>query len=82
MAKLDVKALGLALGIVWGGCTLILGITAMFFDYGTGLVRALSSLYLGYEATLTGSVIGGIWGFFDMGIGGVLIAWLYNKFVR
>jgi hypothetical protein len=82
MNKLDVKALGLALGIVWGVCVLLIGITSMLFNYGTGLVNALSSLYIGYKATLLGSLIGGIWGFFDAGIGGVIIAWLYNKLVK
>ncbi len=79
MAKLDVKALGLTLGIIWGGCTLFIGLTAMVWGWGAGLVNSLSSLYIGYEATVPGSIIGGVWGFFDAGIGGVTIAWLYNK---
>lgn len=79
MAKLDVKALGLTLGIVWGGCMLLLGLSTTFWGWGSGVVNAFSSLYIGYEATVFGSLIGGVWGFFDAGIGGVIIAWLYNK---
>ncbi len=82
MRKLDAKALGLALGITWGACTFLMGIAAMQFNYGTGLVNAFSSLYIGYKATFLGSVIGGIWAFFDAGIGGILIAWLYNKLAK
>jgi len=82
MAKLDVKALGFSLGIVWGVCTLLLGLSAMCFNYGAGFVSVMSSFYIGYKATVIGSVIGGIWGFFDAGIGGVIIAWLYNRLAR
>lgn len=82
MAKLDVKALGLSLGILWGACALILGMTAMFFGWGTRWVDMLSSCYIGYKPTLLGSIIGGVWGFIDAGIGGVLLAWLYNKFAK
>lgn len=82
MAKLDVKALGLALGITWGVCALLLGLSAVICGYGVGLVRALGTLYIGYKPTVIGSFIGGIWGFVDAGIGGVLIAWIYNKFTK
>ena len=82
MSKLDVKALGLALGILWGACTFILGLLAIFFGWGNGLVDAMSSFYIGYKATFLGSLIGAAWGFVDAGIGGVLIAWLYNKFAK
>lgn len=80
--KLKVKALGLTLGIIWGSSLFIMGIVAMFFNYGCGFVSALGSLYLGYEATILGSIIGAIWGFIDAGIGGVIIAWLYNKLAK
>jgi len=82
MAKLDVKALGLTLGIIWSAALLIMGIAAMFFSYGNGLVRAMGSIYIGYQATILGSLIGAIWGFFDAGICGLLIAWLYNKLAK
>ncbi len=82
MAKLDVKALGLTLGIVWGAAMFIMGVMAMFFNYGDGFVKALGSLYIGYKATALGSLIGAVWGFIDAGICGVIIAWLYNSLVR
>jgi len=80
--KLDVKALGLSLGITWGASVLIVGIMSMLFNWGTDIVNFLSTYYIGYKATFLGSLIGGIWGFVDAGIGGVIIAWLYNKFVK
>ena len=82
MAKLDVKAFGLACGIVWGVCTLLLGILTLTCGWGTRFVKSLSSLYVGYGPTILGSIIGGIWGFVDAGIGAAIIAWLYNKLAK
>ena len=79
MAKLNVKAFGLACGIVWGVAMLILGLLNTFGNWGTGIERAMATLYIGYRSTILGSIIGGIWGFFDAGIGGAVLAWLYNK---
>ena len=83
MAKLDVKAFGLAAGILWGTSLIIMGIVAKIAPrYGGGLVATVGSMYIGYEATILGCIIGGIWGFIDAGIGGVILAWLYNKFAK
>ena len=82
MAKLDAKALGLAFGIIWGIALIIIGLTAMQFNYGTSFVNALGSLYIGYKATLLGCLIGAAWGFVDAGIFGVILAWLYNKLAK
>jgi hypothetical protein len=82
MNKLDVKALGLALGIFWGLYCIILGLVAMLCGYGTSLLEVIASYYIGYKPTLLGSLIGGIWGFIDGLICGVITAWLYNKLVR
>ena len=82
MAKLNVKALGLSLGLLWGGLTLLMGLSSIMFNYCTQWVELLSTVYIGYKPTLLGSIIGAVWGFIDAGIVGVLIAWLYNKFVK
>jgi len=82
MAKLDVKAFGLTLGIVWGAAMFLLGLMVMFFNWGAAWVELMSSLYVGYKATLPGGIIGAIWGFVDAGIAGVVVAWLYNKLTR
>ncbi len=82
MAKLDLKAFGLSLGIVWGFAMLSLGLINMGYHWGSGIVEVMSTLYIGYKSTVLGSITGGIWGFFDAGIGGVVVAWLYNKLVK
>lgn len=78
--RLSVMAFGLALGIMWGVGMLVLGFAAHWFMWGTPLVTTMGSAYVGFEPTLWGSVIGGVWGFCDGFIGGVVLAWLYNKF--
>lgn len=82
MAKLNVKALGLSLGIMWGAAVALMGIICMLSGWGCSFVNAMGKFYYGYQPTLLGCILGGIWGFFDMGIGGVVIAWLYNKFAK
>ena len=83
MAKLDAKAFGLAAGILWGVSLIIMGIAAMIApEYSGGFVTTIGSLYIGYTATILGCVIGGIWGFVDAGIGGLILAWLYNKLTK
>ena len=82
MAKLDVKAFGLACGIIWGIGVFLLGIGGLLFGYGAKCGEALASVYIGYTPTLLGSAIGGIWAFVDAGIGGLIIAWLYNKLAK
>jgi len=78
--KLNVKALALALGIMWSLGVLFLSIIALISgDYLLNIVGFLSSVYLGYSLSLGGIVVGMIWGFFDAAFGGFLIAWLYNK---
>lgn len=82
MAKVDVKALGLTLGIVWGAVMFILGIINMFLSWGGAIEELMSTLYIGYAPTFLGSIIGGIWGFIDAGIGGVIVGILYNKLAK
>ena len=82
MQKINVKALGLSLGVVWSFLVFFCGLTAWLFNFGGSFVTLFSTLYYGYTATFLGSIIGAVWGFVDAGIGGILIAWLYNKFAR
>lgn len=79
MMKFNVHSFALTLGIVWGLCALLLGLLATLFGYGMGLVAVFGTLYIGYSATVAGSIIGGVWAFVDAYIGGAIIAWLYNK---
>lgn len=42
--------------------------------------RDMATLYIACHPTIIGS-LGGVWGFFDCGIFGVLIACPHNKFI-
>jgi len=50
----------------------------MLFEGATGEITFLGRIYIGYNISLTGSLIGLLWGFFDGMIGGAIFAWLYN----
>jgi hypothetical protein len=81
-SKLSPAALGLALAVVWGSAVLIVGLLAHYFSYGKAFVTSMGIMYIGYEPSIVGSIIGGVMGFIDAFIGGALIAWLYNLFLR
>lgn len=76
---LNWKALGLAIGIIWGLCVLLIGWAAAWTGWGDGLVTMLGSLYIGYAPSPVGGLIGGAWAFVDGIIGGALVALLYNR---
>ena len=46
---------------------------------GESIPGLFGQLYIGYDYTFTGSIIGFLWGFFDWGVAGAIFAWLYNK---
>ncbi len=77
MNKCQPIALGVAIGVLWAFYVSCLAIVAMF-GWGTALVESLASLYIGYEASLIGALIGAVWAFVDGFIAGVVIAWVYN----
>ncbi len=81
MSKYHPVALGVAIGVLWAAYVVFVGITAMF-GWGNAIVNTLSSLYLGYSASVIGVVIGGLWAFLDGFIAGVVITWIYNKLVK
>ena len=75
--ELRKRALGMALGVVWGGSVFIATIWAIARGHGDTLI-ILKSYYLGYSVTYSGAFVGLVWGFVNGFIGGVLIAWLYD----
>jgi len=79
--KLHAAKFGVALGIVWAFCCVFLSFSTMLFNWGNAWVDLLASLYIGYAPTVIGALIGMVWGFIDAFIGGLVVAWLYNKMV-
>lgn len=78
--KLNVKALGLAGGILWGLAIFLLTYWFLLRGFEGKTLARLSNVYLGYSVTWYGGFVGLVWGFVDGFIGGALLAWLYNRF--
>ncbi len=82
--KLDVKAVAITSGVVWGVLAMFLtGILNLIWTgYGQGLLDLMASLYPGYSATPSfGQVlIGTLYGLVDGAVAGAVFAWLYNTF--
>lgn len=83
--KLNVKALTLTAGILWGAAIFLTGIANLLWPgYGSIFLQVMSSLYPGYDGTALFSsvIIGTLYGFLDGAIAGLVFAWLYNAFVN
>jgi tryptophan-rich sensory protein len=82
MLKLDVKAFGFALGVVWGGLMFLLGMADMLYFWGNTWGRMMNLIYVGYSPTVFGSIIGAVWGFVYASLLGFAAALMYNRFVE
>ena len=78
---LGVISFGLALGVTGAIVTALLGISAWGIGWGIAVVQVLGTLFVGYGPSFVGIVAGSVWAFFDGFIAGLLIAWLYNRFL-
>lgn len=79
--RLNAKALGLALGILWGLSVFLATAWIIYVDSPGDTLAKLGVFYIGYSVTWPGAVIGLIYGFVDGLIGGLLLAWIYNAFL-
>lgn len=80
-ATLGVISFGMALGVTSAVFVFFLGVMAALFGWGVPVAMALSSIYIGYGPTFIGSIAGAVWAFVDGLIAGLMIAWLYNRFL-
>ena len=79
--RLNVRALALTWGILWGLGIFLATLWIILFDGSTGEVTILGRIYRGYNISVVGSLFGLLWGFIDGLICGVIFAWVYNLFV-
>lgn len=77
--KLNIKAFALTCGILWGIAVFALAWWMIFQRGATGELTTLGQIYIGFNLSALGSLIGLVWGFVDGLIGGAIFAWLYNK---
>lgn len=78
-AKLSIIATALSAGITWGLGVLVAGWTSIY-GWGNLFVSTMGSIYIGYEPSFIGGIIGGIWGFGDGFFFGLILSFLYNIF--
>jgi hypothetical protein len=82
--KLNVKAMAFGIGIVWGAAVLLTGIANLLWTgYGRIFLQCMASVYPGYKASgsIGDLIIGVAYAGVDGGIFGLLLAWLYNRFL-
>jgi hypothetical protein len=83
--KLNIKAFAIAIGIVWSGCLLLVGMANLAWPgYGAAFLDLAASIYPGFHPGngLASVIVGTLYGLVDGAIGGVIIALLYNTAVR
>jgi hypothetical protein len=77
--KLNVKALSLTCGLIWGLGVLLVTWWVILIQGASNSVTWLGRIYLGFRLSFTGSLIGFIWALVDGLIVGAVFALLYNK---
>ena len=77
--KINVKAFALSAGIVLGFLVFIVTWWLIILNGASGAKTALGTIYLGYNISALGSLIGLAWGFVDGLFFGAILAWLYNR---
>jgi len=83
--KLSVRSIALTLGLLWGGCLLVVGIVNLFVPaYGGEFLRVMSSVYPGLHDSRTwaSALLGTLYGFIDGVVGGWVFAGLYDWISR
>ncbi len=83
--KLHVLALGLTVGILWGGVILLTGLANLIWPgYSVAFLEVVASIYPGFSpgGGVGAVLLGTVYGLADGVIGGVIVAWLYNGLSR
>ena len=78
--NLNIKAMAIAFGLVWGISIFVITWYIILLEGPSDTTTFIGKFYIGYSLTPVGSLIGLMWGIIDGAIGGVMFAWLYNKF--
>ena len=83
--RLNVAALTLAVGLIWGGAILVVALANQIWpSYGRAFLDLVASIYPGYHRNPgVGSVVeGALYAFVDGAIAGAVLGWLYNLLAR
>lgn len=77
--KWDTKRVALAGGLIWGAALFLTTIVSVYTGYAKPFLTGIASIYPGYSISLTGSILGLVYGFFDWFIGVYICVWVYKK---
>jgi hypothetical protein len=80
--KLNVRAFALTCALVWGFGLFVLTWWIIATGGATGETTLIGRIYLGYNISPLGTVLGLVWAFVDGFVGGAVFAWLYNLLVK
>ena len=83
--RLSTKALSSVSALLWGGSILVLCLLHLAMpNYGTGFLDGVGSIYPGFHGgrSLADALVGTGYAIVDGGIGGFVLAWLYNAFTH
>ena len=83
--RLDVTALALTGGLLWGAAMLIVASANLIWpNYGQAFLALVASIYPGYRpgAGAGSVIIGTLYALVDGAVGGGVFAWMYNLFAR
>ena len=83
--KLDIKAVALAGGILWGAAILLVTLLNLIWPmYGKAFLDGLASVYPGYAGGGSAAqvIVGVGYAFVDGGIAAGIFGWLYNCLSR
>ena len=78
--KLNVRALALSLGIIWGVMIFLFTWWLYVRNISVGAPTLVGKVFPYFTISPLGSLLGLIYGFIDGFIMGAAIAWLYNRF--
>ena len=81
--RLNLQALALTAGILWGTVVFLTGITNLIWEgYGDAFLRIMASLYPGYDAdrSFGDILVGTLYALVDGAVCGFVFGWLYNLF--
>jgi hypothetical protein len=82
--RLNLKAIALAAGILWGFAIFITGVANLIWSgYGNAFLNIIASLYPGFDAdgSFGDVIVGTLYASVDGAFCGFLFGWIYNLFV-
>lgn len=80
--KLSVKAFGLTCGIILGLFMFLVTAVFILADLSGQTLVKLHNIFIGYDITWLGAIIGLAWGFVVGFIGGVIFSGIYNSLCK